>query len=229
MVDIRLRIEIEESGRDPVSAILTVPETVVAGCVLGHGAGAGMQHEFMGLVTKALASRGVSVLRYNFPYMQAGRRAPDRQAVLLQTVRAAVAEARGQMGDVPLFAGGKSMGGRMTSIAQSKEPLPDINGLVFLGFPLHAAGRPGVDRAAHLDDVDVPLLFVQGSRDRLADIELIRSLVEGRLRDRAELAEIQQGDHSLRVPKRVGRTQAEILDEAAEAIFDWMSEISLQQ
>jgi predicted alpha/beta-hydrolase family hydrolase len=185
-----------------------------------------MEHEFMRRMASALASRGVSVLRFNFPYMEVGRRVPDRQAALVQTISAAVEVAADQIGDLPVFAGGKSMGGRMASIAQAERPLSGVKGLVFLGYPLHAAGRPGIDRARHLSDIHVPFLFVQGSRDRLADMGLMRSVVRERLADRATLLEIPDGDHSLRVPKRSGRTYGEVLEEAAGWICDWMSRIS---
>ncbi len=181
------------------------------------------QHEFMSDVSLAFAREGVATLRFNFPYMEVGRRAPDRRPILLDTVRTAVVQARTLFGDIPVFAGGKSMGGRMTSLAQSESPMPGVRGLVFLGFPLHAAGRPGSERAAHLLKVDVPLLFVQGTRDRLADIDLMRTLVDETLHGDRTLIEIDSGDHSLRVPKRTGRTTDEVLADVATRAAAWIA------
>lgn len=182
-----------------------------------------MQHGFMSGVSLAFAREGIATLRFNFPYKEAGRRAPDRRPILVDTVRTAVAQARTLFGDIPFFAGGKSMGGRMTSLAQSESPMPGVRGLVFLGFPLHAAGRSGSDRAAHLLKVDVPLLFVQGTRDRLADIDLMRILVDDTLRGDRTLVEIDSGDHSLRVPKRSGRSTDEVLADVAARAAGWMA------
>jgi predicted alpha/beta-hydrolase family hydrolase len=188
--------------------------------VLGHGAGAGMRHPFMEAVAAALAVRGIGVLRYEFPYMEQRRKRVDPPAVATARVREAVAEAAVRAPGLPLLAGGKSFGGRMTSTAQAHEPLPGVRGLVFLGFPLHAAGRPSRDRAAHLDSVTVPMLFLQGTRDDLADIGLIRTVCAG-LGLRATLHEVPDGDHSFRVPKRSGRGSDDVMTDLADAAVRW--------
>ncbi len=188
--------------------------------VLGHGAGAGMRHPFMEAVAAALAARGLGVLRYEFPYMEAGKRRVDPPAVATARVREAVEQAAHLAPGLPLLAGGKSFGGRMTSTAQALAPLPGVRGLVFLGFPLHAAGRPSSGRAAHLDSVRVPMLFLQGTRDDLADIGLIRALCAG-LGARATLHEVPDGDHSFRVPKRSGRGGDDVMTDLADATVRW--------
>src|SRR5690349_10741148 len=171
-----LVVAVDDATR--VSALLDVPAAPRAVLVLGHGAGAGMAHPFMAATAKGLAVRGIACLRYQFPSMEAGSRRPDRPPVAHATVRAAVAEARRRFAELSLFAGGKSFGGRMTSQAQALEPLPGVAGLVFLGFPLHPAGRPGTARADHLPGVRVPMLFLQGTRDDLADLALLRPIVD---------------------------------------------------
>jgi predicted alpha/beta-hydrolase family hydrolase len=197
-----------------METLLVRPDDAHALLVLGHGAGAGMRHAFMEALAQRLAARGVATLRYEFPYMTKGRRAPDRQPVLLATVREAAALGR-DLG-LPLYLGGKSMGGRMASLAMAQEPIDGVQGLVFVGFPLHPAGKPGTDRAAHLDVVAVNMLFVQGTRDKLADLELLRPVL-GSL-TRATLHVVEGGDHSFHVLKRSGRTDDEALDEVAGAI-----------
>jgi uncharacterized protein len=208
-------------GDDALSALLVAPPAARALYVLAHGAGAGMQHAFMEAIAHALAARDVASFRYNFPYMQARRGRPDRTPVLLRTVRAAVAAAAAALPGVPLFAGGKSMGGRMTSQAHAESPLPGVRGLVFLGFPLHPHGRPGTERATHLAHVDLPMLFLQGTRDDFAGLELIRSVTAG-LGSRATLHLVDGADHGFHVLKRSGRTDAEVLEELAEAGAAWM-------
>ena len=188
--------------------------------VLAHGAGAGMRHPFLEAVARALSERDVATFRYQFPYMEAGSRRPDPPAVAVATVRAAVAAAAVAVPGVPLLAGGKSFGGRMTSTAQATGPLPGIVGLVFLGFPLHPPKQPSDTRAAHLRDVQIPMLFLQGTRDDLADLTLMRPLC-GKLGKRATLHIVEGGDHSFRVLKRSGRTDVEVLAELAERISDW--------
>lgn len=215
-----LRISVD--GDRTVSAVVDVPRGIRSAYVFAHGAGAGMTHPFMMTLAAFLAEHGVGVMRFNFPYMEAGRRAPDRQPLLLSAVRAAVERASEVFEGVGLYAGGKSMGGRMTSLAESEEPFARLDGLVFLGFPLHAAGRPDSARAAHLSAVRRPMLFVQGTRDRLADSDLMRSLIHDTLSDRATLHEIPDGDHSLRVPKRAGIPAEQILRDAAARIAGWM-------
>jgi predicted alpha/beta-hydrolase family hydrolase len=188
--------------------------------VLAHGAGAGMRHAFMEAMAEALAKCGVATMRYQFPYTEAGRKRPDHRRTLLATVRAAVARGRREARGIPLFAGGKSMGGRMTSLAASAEALPGVAGLAFLGFPLHAPGKEGTERADHLFDVGVPTLFVQGTRDKLANLDLLRPVLR-RVGKSAELFVVDGGDHSLKVPKRSGRTDDEVHAEVAAHMAAW--------
>jgi predicted alpha/beta-hydrolase family hydrolase len=185
--------------------------------VLAHGAGAGMRHPFLESLAGALAGEGVATLRYEFPYLEQGKRRIDPPAVLHARVREAVAAAAKER--LPLFAGGKSMGGRMTSQAQALEPLPGARGLAFVGFPLHPAGRPGTERAAHLREVDLPMLFLQGTRDDLADLALLRPIVEGL--PRATLHVVDDADHSFHVRKKSGRGDAGVLAELARAFAAW--------
>ena len=203
-----------------VSGILTRPVDARVLYVLAHGAGAGMRHRFMEAIAGALAARGVATLRFQFPYTEAGGRRPDPPAVLEATVRAAVATAAEVAPDLPLIAGGKSMGGRMTSGAQAREPLPRVAGLVFLGFPLHPPKQPGVGRAEHLALVELPMLFLQGTRDDLATLDLITGVCE-QLGPRATLHVVEGGNHSFEVLKRSGRSNAEVLDELADGIVQW--------
>jgi predicted alpha/beta-hydrolase family hydrolase len=219
----RLEIVVgERIGR--VSGLLLRPPEPWAGYVLAHGAGAGMEHPFMESVARALLSRGIATLRYQFPYTEAGGRRPDPPAVLLATVRAAVARARELMPDLRLFAGGKSMGGRMTSNAAAERPLDDVAGLIFLGFPLHRPKRPAIDRAEHLARVTVPMLFLQGTRDDLAELELIREVTTG-LGARATIHVVEGADHSFAVLKRSGRTGTEVLEELADTIAAWARKV----
>lgn len=203
-----------------VSGLLDRPDDARVLLVLGHGAGAGMRHRFFESLVPHLGQRSVAVLRYQFPYMEAGGRRPDVPAVAQATVRAAVAVAAERAGGLPLLAGGKSFGGRMTSAAQSAEPLPGVRGLVFLGFPLHAAGRPSSSRADHLDRVAVPMLFLQGTRDTLADLALLRPVVD-RLEARARLHVVDGADHSFGVLKRSGRSGEDVLTELADTVAAW--------
>jgi len=219
-----LEIELAEAGVR-VSALLVEPADARWLLVLGHGAGAGMEHPFLAAMAARLAARRVATLRYQFPYMQAGRRRPDRRPRLLATVRAAVALGREAAGALPLFAGGKSMGGRMTSHAAADEALGGVRGLVFLGFPLHPAGAPGRDRADPLRRVDLPMLFLQGDRDKLADLELLRPELDD-LGPRATLHVVAGGDHSFHVLKRSGRDDDEVLDELADATARWMGDVA---
>jgi len=206
---------------EPVSGLLLAPADARAGYALAHGAGAGMSHAFLTAVAEGLATRGIATLRYQFPYMQRGSRRPDPPRVAHAAVRAAVAEAAARLPGLPLFAGGKSFGGRMTSQAQALSPLPDVQGLVFLGFPLHPAGKPSDERAAHLSEVAVPMLFLQGTRDELADLELLQPLV-ARLGARATLATFADADHSFHVPARSGRKDAQVLAELLDRASGWM-------
>ncbi|HEU4681292.1 MAG TPA: alpha/beta family hydrolase [Gemmatimonadales bacterium] len=203
-----------------VSAILERPPDAWLLYVLAHGAGAGMRHRFLESLAALLASRGVASFRYQFPYMERGRGGPDPPAVLEGTVQAAVRRAAEAAPELPIIAGGKSLGGRMTSRAAAAGPLPAVRGLAFLGFPLHAPGRPGTDRAEHLDVVDLPMLFLQGTRDSFAELDLLRPLCRD-LAPRATLHLIEGGDHSFGVPKRSGRTAGEVLDELAGTLVQW--------
>jgi uncharacterized protein len=202
-----------------VSGLLLVPSQARACYVLAHGAGAGMFHPFLQAVARELAERGVATLRYQFPYMEQGGKRPDPAKLAHATVRAAVAQATRLLPTLPLIAGGKSFGGRMTSQTQAASALPGIRGLVFLGFPLHPAGRPSDERAAHLFHVEVPMLFLQGTRDRLADLGLLERLME-RLGPRASLRLVQDADHSFRVP---ARADAVVKGEMMDSIAAWTS------
>jgi len=203
-----------------VSSLLLAPSDSRVLYVLAHGAGAGMRHVFLESIAQRLATRGVGTLRYQFPYTEQGGRRPDPEPVLLATVRAAVAAGREEAAGLPLLAGGKSMGGRMTSRAAAVAPLLGVAGLVFLGFPLHPAGQPGTSRADHLARVDLPMLFLQGTRDTLAELTLLTPVVE-RLGARATLRVVEHADHMFHVLKRSGRTNEQVLDELAVEIADW--------
>lgn len=203
-----------------VSALLERPAGARWLLVLGHGAGAGMRHRFLEALAGRLADQGIATFRYQFPYMEAGSGRPDRPPVLTAAVRAAVAAAAAAAPDLPLLAGGKSMGGRMTSTAAAEAPLPGVRGLVFFGFPLHAAGKPDTGRGAHLSRVGVPMLFLQGTRDALADLDLLRPVLEP-LGERATLHVVDGADHSFAVLKRSGRTGDEVLDELAGTTAEW--------
>lgn len=218
----RLRLAID--GGQAVSALLESPPSPLACYVFGHGAGAGMEHPFMTRVALGLAERGIATLRYQFPYMERGVRRPDVPKVAHATVRAAVAEAAQRQPRLPLIAGGKSFGARMTSQAQAVSPLPGVVGLLFFGYPLHPAGKPSFDRAQHLGGVKVPMLFVQGTRDELADASLIEPTVEA-LHSHASLHWVPEGDHSLHVPARSGRSDAQVLDAALDVARDWVQRI----
>ncbi len=220
-----LRFQATRSSGE-VSALLERPADARCLLVFGHGAGAGMRHPFMAAMSERLAARGIATFRYQFPYMEAGRRRPDHRGVLEKTVRSAVAAAAEAAPGVTLFAGGKSMGGRMTSQAAAREPLPGVRGLVFFGFPLHPPGRPAIVRGDHLDDVAVPMLFLQGTRDPLADLELLTPIAES-LGARATLHVVEGGDHSFGVLKRSGRTRDEVLDELADAAAGWARSVGV--
>ena len=188
--------------------------------VLAHGAGAGMRHRFMEAIAEALGAQGIATLRYEFPYMSTGARRPDPPAVAHATVRAAVAEAARLAPGLPLVAGGKSFGGRMTSGAAAREPLPGVHALVFLGFPLHPPKQPGTSRADHLAGVGIPMLFLQGTRDDLADLELV-TRVCGELGSRATLHVVDGANHAFEVLKRSGRSNEEVLQELAGETAQW--------
>jgi predicted alpha/beta-hydrolase family hydrolase len=218
MHETALTIAVDDVHR--VSGLLQTPPGARACCVIAHGAGAGMAHPFMATVAKELAERGIATLRYQFPYMEQGSKRPDPPKLAQATVRAAVVEASRLLPELPLFAAGKSFGGRMTSQAQAATPLPGVRGLVFLGFPLHAAGRPSDERGAHLSAVQIPMLFLQGTRDQFADLQFLQPLV-GQLGVRATLTLFQDADHSFHVPARTGRKDSEIMAEMMDVLADW--------
>jgi predicted alpha/beta-hydrolase family hydrolase len=209
------------TGEETVSSLFLRPEGAKALYLFAHGAGAGMTHKAMESNAQGLAARGIATLRYQFPYMEKGLRRPDPPRIAQATVRAAAAEALKLAPDLPLFAGGRSFGGRMTSQAQSVDPLPQVRGLAFLGFPLHPAGKPGTERAEHLKQVRIPMLFVSGDRDALAQLDLLEPLVEG-LGDLATLHLIRHADHSFKVASKSGRTSAEAETEALDVLGHWM-------
>lgn len=217
-----MRVAVQKVG--DVSALLLRPLGARCLLVFAHGAGAGMEHGFMTAMARRLADRRIATFRYQFPYMEQGKRFPDRPPTLIRTVRAAVAAAKNAAPDLPLVAGGKSMGGRMASQAASTEPLGTIRGLVFFGFPLHPAGKPGTERAQHLERVPLPMLFLQGTRDKLAGLDLLRPVVED-LGQRAKLHLVEGADHGFHVLKRSGRTDEEVLDELARTTEVWVSRL----
>jgi predicted alpha/beta-hydrolase family hydrolase len=203
-----------------VSGLLFAPSQARACYVFAHGAGAGMAHPFMAAVATELAERGIASLRYQFLYMEQGGKRPDPPKLAQAAVRAAVMEAARLLPSLPLIAGGKSFGGRMTSQAQAVSPLPNVRGLAFLGFPLHPSGKPSDERAQHLSDVKIPMLFLQGTRDTLADVNLLKGVVK-RLGTRATLTLFEDADHSFHVPARSGRKDADVRTEILDAFAEW--------
>jgi predicted alpha/beta-hydrolase family hydrolase len=218
----RLRIEVSPS--EAVSALLVQSPQPRACYVFAHGAGAGMTHASMEAIAAGLAERGIASLRYQFPYMEKGSKRPDPPAVAHAAVRAAVTEAARCYPALPLIAGGKSFGGRMTSQAQALQALPGVRGLAFLGFPLHPAGKPSSDRAKHLAEVKIPMLFLQGTRDALAELNLLKPVVKG-LGSRATLHWLEAADHSFHVLKSSGRNDRAVMDEALDAFAAWVGEV----
>ncbi len=214
-------ITIAIPASDPVSGLWECPADARACLVLAHGAGAGMTHKAMAATADGLAARGIATLRYQFPYMEKGGKRVDPPAVAHKAVRAAVAEANARARGLPLFAGGRSFGGRMTSQAQAAEPLQGVRGLVFFAFPLHTAGKPSTDRAAHLAEVKVPMLFLQGTKDLLADLPLLEGVVSN-LGERATLVLADEADHSFHVPAKTGRKDLEVLAELLDRAAAWM-------
>jgi predicted alpha/beta-hydrolase family hydrolase len=214
----KLRIAV---GDETVSALLLRRPDAKALYLFAHGAGAGMTHKAMESNAQGLAERGIATLRYQFIYMEKGSRRPDRPRLAHAVVRAAAAEAVKVAADLPLFAGGRSFGGRMTSQAQADEPLPGVRGLAFLGFPLHPAGKPGIERADHLARVVVPMLFVSGDRDALALLDKLKPVV-AELGDRATLHLVERADHSFKVAAKSGRTAADAEADALDAVADWI-------
>jgi len=219
------QLRIEVGTTTSVSALLTKPSLAKACYVFAHGAGAGMTHAFMANVATGLAERGIATLRYQFPYMEKGGKRPDSLGIAHAAVRAAVAEAARACPDLPLIAGGKSFGGRMTSQAQAKQPLPGVRGLAFFGFPLHATGKPSSERAAHLADIKIPMLFLQGTNDKLAELDLLKPVVT-RLGARATLHLVDNADHSFHVPARSGRKDADVMVELLDTFAKWIDAVA---
>ena len=217
-------LQIEIAPGEAVSALLMQPPQARACYVFAHGAGAGMTHASMEKVAAGLAERGIATLRYQFPYMEKGSKRPDAPAVAHAAVRAAVSEAGRRCGALPLIAGGRSFGGRMTSQAQALSPSPGVRGLAFLGFPLHPAGKPSSERAKHLTGVNIPMLFLQGTRDALAELNLLEPVVKD-LGSRAQLRLLEGADHSFHVLKSSGRNDREVMDEALNTFVAWVGAV----
>jgi predicted alpha/beta-hydrolase family hydrolase len=215
-----IAIGLDDGSR--VSGLWLAPSSALACLVLGHGAGAGMTHKSMTTLAEGLAERRIATLRYQFPYMERGSKRPDPPPVAHSAVRTAVAEAARRAGKLPLFAGGRSFGGRMTSQAQALAPLAGVRALVFFAFPLHPAGKPSDARAEHLSKVGVPMLFLQGTNDALATLDLLRPVAAG-LGANATLTLIESADHSFHVPARSGRKDAEVMAEVMDAAAAWMT------
>jgi predicted alpha/beta-hydrolase family hydrolase len=207
-----------------VSALWDKPRDAKAVLVLAHGAGAGMTHKHMAAAAEGLAARGVAVLRFNFPYMERGSKRPDSPAIAHPAIRAAVAHGKKLAGSLPLFAGGRSFGARMTTQAQALEALPHVRGLVFFAWPLHPAGRPGIERAEHLSAVKLPMLFLQGTADELAETKLLKPVV-AKLGKRATLHLVEHADHSFHVPAKSGRKDPEVMDEILDVAADWIAKV----
>ena len=207
-----------------VSGLFDAPDNATACYVMAHGAGAGMRHAFLAAVARELRELGIATLRFQFPYMEKGSKRPDRPELCHATVRAAVAQAATLAPSLPVFAGGRSFGGRMASQAQAVAPLPRVRGLIFLGFPLHPAGKPSDTRADHLSKVNVPMLMLQGTQDELAEVDLLRPLVQ-RLGGRVTLALFEHADHSFHVPARSGRKDPEVRAEILRTLADWVARI----
>jgi hypothetical protein len=212
---------------EPVSGLWLAPPQARACIVLAHGAGAGMAHKSMAAIATGLFDRDVATLRYQFPYMERGGKRVDPPPVAHAAVRAATGEGLRRAGGLPLFAAGKSFGGRMTSQAQARHPLEGVRGLIFFAFPLHPAGKPSLERAAHLSAIDVPMLFLSGAKDALADLDLLRTALTD-LRGRETLVLADEADHAFHVPARSGRKDAEVLDELLNAVATWVDRVSGQ-
>jgi predicted alpha/beta-hydrolase family hydrolase len=219
-------VRIEIAASDPVTGLLMHPPDATACFVFAHGAGAGMTHPFMQAVATGLFDRRIATLRYQFPYMEKGSKRPDAPAVAQAAVRAAVAEAAQRCPELPLVAGGKSFGGRMTSQAQAATPLAGVRGLAFLGFPLHPAGKPSEQRAKHLYEIGVPMLFMQGTRDNLAQLPLVEHLAQA-LGTRASLKLFEHADHSFHVPVRSGRNDRDVMRELLDVLVAWITALAV--
>ncbi|MEZ5957034.1 MAG: alpha/beta family hydrolase [Hyphomonadaceae bacterium] len=210
-------------GDSTVSGLWLAPAGAKAAFVFAHGAGAGMAHKSMTAIAEGLAERGVATLRFNFLYMERGSKRPDSPSLAHSAVRAAIAMAHELAPTLPLFAGGKSFGGRMTSQVQALDPLPDVRGLIFFGFPLHPAGKPSDERAKHLDGIATPMLFLQGTNDALAQLDLLKPVVK-RLGKRATLKLSEHADHSFHAPAKSGRKDSEVLTEILDVSASWIAE-----
>lgn len=219
--EIQLRFLATQSAGE-VSAILLKPETAKWLLVLAHGAGAGISSAFMNVIAQALARHGIATFRYNFPYIEQGRKSPSPPPILKKTVVSAVETAAKHADSLPLLAGGKSLGGRMTSIVAAENQIPQVKGLIFFGFPLHAPGKPSTDRADHLDRIKAPMLFLQGTRDKLADLDLLKPICT-KLGDKATLKIFESADHSFHMPKSAGKSDEQVIEELAKAAFEWAS------
>jgi predicted alpha/beta-hydrolase family hydrolase len=219
-------VRIEIAASDPVTGLLMHPPDATACFVFAHGAGAGMTHPFMQAVATGLFERRIATLRYQFPYMERGSKRPDAPAVAQAAVRAAVAEAAQRCPELLLVAGGKSFGGRMTSQAQAATPLAGVRGLAFLGFPLHPAGKPSEQRARHLYEVGVPMLFMQGTRDNLAQLPLVEHLAQA-LGTKASLKLFEHADHSFHVPVRSGRNDRDVMRELLDVLAAWITALAV--
>ena len=219
------RVTIDLDHSQTVTGLLQVPTHPTACYVMAHGAGAGMTHPFMAAVADGLHARGVATLRYQFPYMEQGSKRPDRPQLAHATVRAAIAAAIRLTPMLPLVAGGKSFGARMTSQTQAEAPLPNVRGLAFLGFPLHPAGKPSDDRAKHLADVHIPMLFLQGMRDALADNGILARVLR-QLPGKVRAHMIEHADHSFHVPARSGTTDQRVMEDLLDVLAAWFAEIA---
>ena len=218
-------VELKVGASGIVSCLLQKPPRARACYVFAHGAGAGMTHSFMADVANRLFERDIATLRYQFPYMEKGSRRPDAPSIAHATVRAAVAEAALQCSELPLFAGGKSFGGRMTSQAQALSPLPGVRGLAFIGFPLHPSGKPSEDRAEHLYEIKIPMLFLQGTRDKLAELPFVERLATALGRG-ARLRLFDHADHSFHVPAKSGSNDREVMCEMLDVLTEWLEELA---
>lgn len=223
-MDAPARLDLDVGG-EAASALWLAPANPRAAYVFAHGAGAGMAHKAMTAIADGLAARGVATLRFNFLYMERGSKRPDSPPLAHAAVRAAVTRAHELAPSLPLFAGGKSFGGRMTSQAQAVEPLPHVRGLIFFAFPLHPAGKPSDERAKHLRDVQIPMLFLQGDHDALAELPLLHPVIQ-RLGQRASLTLLERADHSFHAPAKSGRTDADVLAEALDAAALWITRLT---
>ncbi len=221
------QIRVSESA-GTVSALLQSPSDAECLLVLAHGAGAGMRHRFLQSLCNKLEDLHIATLRYQFPYMEQGKKRPDQKPVIFDTIRAAVDHASRVSDGLPLFAGGKSFGGRMTSNAAAEKPLDGVRGIVFVGFPLHLPGKPGIERANHLNQVTIPMLFLQGTKDEFADLTLLKPVCKG-LGKMSTLHLFEGADHSFHVPKKSGKTDAEVMDEVGSAIQDWIKPLIVEK